>query len=112
MMSANRRPISVLTIACVYVIVGTFGFVRNLRAVGHADIYWIEATEVLAVIAGIFMLYGRNWARWLALAWMAFHVALTLVTSQSLIVHSVIFLLIAWLLFRPESQVYFQQPVK
>lgn len=111
-MIANGRPISVWIIACVYVIVGTFGFVRNLRAVGHADIYWIEATEVLAVIAGIFMLCGRNWARWLALAWMAFHVALTLITSQSLIVHLVIFLLIAWLLFRPESQAYFQQATK
>jgi hypothetical protein len=111
-MSANRRPISVLIIAWVYVVVGSFGFVRNLRTIGHADVYWIEATEVLAVIAGIFMLRGRNWARWLALAWMAFHVALTLVTSQSLIVHAVIFLLIAWLLLRSDSQVYFQEPMK
>ncbi|MDQ2713230.1 MAG: hypothetical protein M3Y24_13545 [Acidobacteriota bacterium] len=108
MISANKRPIPVLAVACVYVVVGSFGFVRNLRAIGHTDIYWIEGTEVLAVIAGIFMLRGRNWARWLALAWMGFHVALTLVTSQSLIVHLLIFVLIAWLLLRSESRVYFQ----
>jgi hypothetical protein len=39
--------------------------------------FLIEFTELLALIAGIFRLRRHDWARWLALAWMAFHVKLT-----------------------------------
>jgi hypothetical protein len=28
------------------------------------------------VVAGVFLLRGENWARWLAAAWMAFHVVI------------------------------------
>ena len=37
----------------------------------------ITVIGVAAVVAGVFMLRGRNWARWLALAWMASHVAIS-----------------------------------
>lgn len=107
-MNANKPPVSILLIACLYLVVGSFGFVRNLHAFGHPDFMWIELTEVLAVIAGAFMLRGRNWARWIALLWMGFHVALTLVTQQNLVVHALIFALIAWVLFRPEARHYFR----
>jgi hypothetical protein len=54
------------------------------------------------------MLQARNWARWLALAWMAFHVILSVGhPPQELIVHTVILLLFAYLLFRPEARAYF-----
>jgi hypothetical protein len=107
-MNANKRPVSILFIACVYVIVGIFGFVRNLHAFGQHDFIWIELTEVLAVIAGTFMFLGRNWACWLALTWMAFHVALSVAVARTLVVHSVIFALIAWLLLRREARQYFR----
>ena len=35
---------------------------------------WVGLTELLAILSGVFMLRGQNWARWLALAWIAFHV--------------------------------------
>jgi hypothetical protein len=64
------------TLAILYLVVGIIGFAYHfpeLRA-GHPDAIWIELTEFLAIVAGVFMLLGRNWARWLALAWIAFHV--------------------------------------
>ncbi len=106
-MNAKKRPITVVSVACLYVMVGSFGFIRNLRAIGHADIYWIELTEVLAVVAGVFMLRGLNWAHWLALVWMAFDLALSLTTPHSLVIHSLIFVLIAWLLLRSDAREYF-----
>ena len=38
----------------------------------------MELTELLAMVSGAFMLRGHNWARWLALAWIIFHVILSI----------------------------------
>ncbi len=87
---------------------GTIGFVVNfpkLKALQHASI-WIELTELLALFAGAFMFRGRNWARWLALAWMAFHVAISFPVVRQVVTHSIIFALIAWVLFRPDARRY------
>ena len=68
-MNSAKRPIEVLLLSCLYIAVGTIGFVVNfpkLTALQHESI-WIELTELLALIAGAFMFRGRNWARWLAL---------------------------------------------
>ena len=35
----------------------------------------VELTELIAIVCGVFLLQGRNWARWLALAWIASHAA-------------------------------------
>jgi hypothetical protein len=64
---------------------------------------WIELTELLAILAGAFMLLDYNWARWLALAWMAFHVAISFPVLHQMAVHSIIFAMIAWLLLRPDA---------
>jgi hypothetical protein len=107
---SNSRPVSVSLVACVYLLVGALGFVRNIHVFQHPGLFWTELTEVLAVVAGAFMFLGRNWARWLALAWIAFHVLLSFdhPVLQTVIAHSVIFVLIAWLLFRPTSRRYFR----
>jgi hypothetical protein len=42
------------------------------------DLVWILIVELAAIVCGAFMLRGANWARWLALAWMGFHVVLSL----------------------------------
>ncbi len=51
---------------------------------------------------------GRNWARWLALAWMAAHVVISVFHSkQELIIHCVLLVLIGYLFFRRTAQEYF-----
>ena len=58
-------------------------------------------TEQFGLIAGLFMLRRHNWARWLALAWMAFHVALSAFPPfHGLVFHVLILGGIAYLLFR------------
>jgi hypothetical protein len=58
------------------------------------------------------MLRGRNWARWGALAWMAFHVVLSAFHSLvQLAMHSVFFAVIAYFLFRPAAKEYFRAKV-
>jgi len=108
-MNSATRPIAVLLLSCLYIAVGTIGFVVNfpkLISLQHESI-WIELAELLALIAGAFMFRGRNWARWLALVWMAFHVAISFPVGRQVVTHSIIFALIAWVLFRPDARRYF-----
>ncbi len=81
-MTWNMRPLSVTILAWLYIGVGMIGFVSHFTEI-HArnafryDGIWIEVVEVLAIVCGAFMLRGHNWARWLAIAWMVFHVVLS-----------------------------------
>ena len=55
------------------------------------------------------MLRAFNWARWLAMAWIAFHVVLSFFHAwPEMAVHGVIFVAFAYFLFRPEANAFFQ----
>jgi len=109
-MDSNQRPLAVTGVAWLFIAVGTVGFVFHspelLRL--QKDAFLIEFTELLALVAGLFMLRGRNWARWLTLAWMLFHVLLSAFPpGRELVFHIVIFIGIAWLLLQPDAARYF-----
>jgi hypothetical protein len=106
--SERKRPFAVLVIACLYIAVGGIGFVAHFHDFRQPEFLWIELTELLAVLAGIFMLRGHNWARWLAVAWMAFHVAISFPVPRQIAVHSLFLAAIALLLFRPAARTYFR----
>ncbi|HEX4757780.1 MAG TPA: hypothetical protein VH308_07350 [Terracidiphilus sp.] len=108
-MNVSKRPVSILILSCLYIAVGVIGFAYyfpELMAY-RQDAVWIELTEALAILAGLFMLLGHNWARWLALVWMAFHVAISFPVLRQIAMHSMIFTVIAWLLLRPGAGRYF-----
>jgi hypothetical protein len=110
-MTASQRPISLTIIACLYLAVGTAGFIYHFRELLslQRDSLGMELTELLAIVSGAFMLRGHNWARWLAVAWIAFHVILSIFDSDhGLVVHSLLCAVIAWILFRPEASRYFR----
>jgi len=70
---------------------------------------WIALVRLIAVVCGAFMLRGADWARWLALAWMAFHVVVGFLHSmREGAIHGLILVVIAYLLFRPEARAYFR----
>ena len=55
------------------------------------------------------MLRGANWARWLALAWMAFHVAISYLNGwDKVAVHALFLVVIAYFLLRRSSAEYFR----
>ncbi|MFZ0594561.1 MAG: hypothetical protein WAM39_29160 [Bryobacteraceae bacterium] len=114
-MNRNKCPFSVAILGWLYIGVGTIGFVYHLteflaRDVFQYDIVWIELTELLAIVCGAFILRGQNWARWVALAWIAFHVILSAFRAfPELAIHCLFCAVIAWLLFRPEAGRYFHE---
>lgn len=110
-MASGERPLSVTAVAWLFIAVGTVTFVYHSPGLLHPqwDDFAIEFTELLALLAGIFMLRRQNWARWLALAWMVFHVALSAFPPfHGLVVHVLIFGGIAWLLLRSDAAQYFR----
>jgi hypothetical protein len=113
-MNAMPRPASVTVLACIYLTVGVIGFCYHLnefaaRPVFHQDAVWIELTEALAIVCGVFLIRGQSWARWLALAWMIFHVGLSAFGARSeFFIHLLFCAVIAWILFRPPARRFFQ----
>lgn len=109
-MNPHKRPLSITILAGVYVLVGAVGFFYHFREAIplNRDGALIEFTELLAFISGVFLLRGHNWARWLALAWMGFHVIRTaFVPLVPFLIHCVLFAANAWILLRPPARRYF-----
>jgi hypothetical protein len=114
----RKRPLSITVVGLLFLITGvvTFGFHLwrawvwrgSTRGEIHSDVLLILSVSLLALVAGVFMLLGSNWARWLALAWLAFHVVISALNSwQQTVMHTLLFALIAWLLLRPEAAGWF-----
>ncbi len=108
----NRPPTPVLIVAGVYLLVGVAGFAYHFRELtaGHGDAVAIELTELLAVVSGVGLLLRQNWARWLALAWVGFHVAISIFHPlRELLIHVALCIVITWLLFRPGTARWFKE---
>jgi len=109
-MQTATRPLPVTLIGCLYIVTGLVGSAAHLlqfRAF-ETDILWAVLVNVMALIGGVWMLRRQNWARWLAIAWMAFHVVLSVFHSpRELIVHALFLAIIAFFLSRPRVNAYF-----
>jgi hypothetical protein len=113
-----KRPVSIAIIGGLFIGLGTFVMLANLfwlargQGVGaeeYRDLAWVFGTELLAVVAGVFLLRGRNWARWLVVAWMVFHVVLSAVhPGHALVVHGVLTAVVIYFLFRAPASEYFR----
>jgi hypothetical protein len=109
----RKRPLAVTAIACLYLLVGVAGSVGHFPGRHEPDWVWIEVTEIAALIGGAFLLRGHNWARWLAVAWMAFHVAISVGHPiGELAVHVFFLVAITYLLFRRDAAEYFRTGVE
>ena len=109
----KSRPISVTIIGLVYLVMGIAGFAYHLTGlrVQHrfqSDIVLVEIIFLIAIVSGAYMLRGHNWARWLAIAWMGFHVAVSIFhTVSELAVHALLCAVLAYFLFRTAATRYF-----
>jgi len=119
--SASRRPLAITTVGWLFVLVGVVGLISGARAlmgdVAHpstagpangGDLGLVLAVRALAGAAGALILYGVSWGRWLLIAWMAWHVVLSLGhTPGEVAVHAVFLVLLAFVLFNRQAAAYF-----
>jgi hypothetical protein len=115
----DKRPRSITVISWIFIALGTIGFLASLlpyldippaQRIVEFKAHWIVyLARILAVVSGVFMLYGFNWARWLLVVWMGFHIILSILHSPlQLLMHAVIFAVILYFLFRQTASTYFQ----
>jgi hypothetical protein len=104
-----KRPLPVTVFGCLFILAGTVGLIYHLgERPLERDYLLISAIRVAAVVGGVFLLLGHNWARWLLLAWLAFHVVVSVFHStQEIVMHLILLLLFAYFLLRPPSSSYF-----
>ena len=73
------------------------------------ELFWVQFVRILAIVCGVLLLRSINWARWLAIAWLLYHVLISAFHSPSdVIVHIVFLLLVVVLLYLPKSSAFFQ----
>ena len=115
----KKRPIAVMIVSVLFIVIGLGCMFRGVWSLfagrgggitGHAlmDASLVEVSSLDALASGLFMWRGANWARWLCLAWMAFHVVISLGHDRvRLIVHLVWFVVLTVVLFWPSANAYF-----
>jgi hypothetical protein len=111
----NKRPLPVLVIGWLFIAVGVVALAYHATEFKpdrplQPDLLWICTVRLLAIVGGLFLLRGQNWARWLLTAWMAYHIILSAFHSVSeLVMHIVLFGLIGYFLLRRGTSNYFRR---
>ena len=115
-----KRPLSVTIISWVLIASGLAGIIYHLSELRpafqpggptahYSEILLVLLVRVAAIVCGIFMLRGSNWARWLAIAWIGTHVIIGALNSvQQLVVHMIVFVIFVYCLFRRAATDYFR----
>jgi hypothetical protein len=111
-------PPSIVVISFLFILAGGISIgvrvwqfsINKPTFLGEAGVY---TSGGIAIAAGIYLMRGRNWARWLALAWLVFQCVISAFYQPlGLPVHLCFIGVLAWFLFRREAQQWFKpQPV-
>jgi hypothetical protein len=108
----KQRPDLVTAIGFVFIAVGAIEIAYHLIRLTHPfqhDVLWVCLVNLIAIVCGIYVLRGRNWARWLTVVWIAYHVVLSSFHSfGKLAVHGILFAVFAYFLFRPGVTQFFR----
>ena len=112
------RPLSITIIGWLFMIFGSIALLSGLLPLTGADsaqliaefkTHWmVHLSRLAAIVSGLFMLRGHNWARWLLVVWIVFHIVIGALHGWiPLLTHVVIFSVILFFLFRRKAAEYF-----
>ena len=105
-----KRPWAVTVLGLLFIVAGLVGLFYHVT---QDQLNWetvlVLLLRLLAVIGGIFLLLGRNWARWLTVAWLAVHVVSSAFHSmEQMAAHAVLLVIVTYFLFKDRSANYFR----
>lgn len=117
----NKRPRSITVVSWIFIVLGAIGLVASLlpyfnatsaQRIAYSKAHWmVHIARIVAVVSGVFMLYGFNWARWLLVVWIVFHLILSILHSPlQLLVHGLLFAVVLYFIFRSDATAYFRSP--
>ena len=103
------RPRTITIISWFFIIFGSIALLSGVLPFRDLMSHWyVHLSRLLMIIAGVFMLKGHNWARWLLVVWITFHIIISALHSALfLLMHVVIFSAILYFVFRREASTYF-----
>jgi hypothetical protein len=103
------RPRSITIISWLFIIFGSIALLSGVLPFRDLMSHWyVHLSHLLMIVAGVFMLKGHDWARWLLVLWIAFHIVISALHSAlSLLMHVAIFSVILYFVFRRQSSAYF-----
>lgn len=109
----KNRPLPVIIVSFLFIVAGVTGFIYHFKEffdpnVRLSEILFIQFVRIVAIVCGILLLKAVNWARWLAIAWLLYHVIIGALHSPSeMIFHIALLVLVAVLLWLPKSSAFF-----
>lgn len=119
----KKRPLSITIISWLFLIFGivmcilavipyfqsgSAGF-SSLTAVGWGELTLLFIIRAISTVCGVYMLIGYNWARWLFVVWLVFHIAISIQSSAWVIIgHTLIAIVVIFFLFRPAASAWFR----
>jgi hypothetical protein len=111
----SNRPLSVTILSWVLIASGVIGLAHHLDGLHtqlpvRYDAIWMTLVRLVAVVCGVGILRGADWARWLTCGWISFHAVLSAFHSTSeLLMHTLFLAAFSFVLFRPEARAYFRR---
>jgi hypothetical protein len=110
-----KRPLPVTLISLLFIVAGISGIIYHASdwrdiTTQPGETILVFMLRLLAIVGGIFSWRGANWARWLLVAWIAYHVYLSFYhTIPELAMHGVIMALVMAALFNRKASTFFQK---
>ena len=110
-----KRPLTVTLVAWLFIVAGVVGVTHHAsdfdpgQSMAQGAV-WVLLVRVLAIAGGVFVLRGANWARWLVIVWLAFHVVLSAMhrDASGTAAHAVLLAAVGYLLLRAPVAPYFR----
>ena len=106
------RPLSVTLISYLFIVAGATGIIYHASELGEIanqpEVIWVFAVRLLAILGGVYSLRGVNWARWLLVSWIVYHVILSFYHSTAeLAMHAILTVVVLIALFHKGANAYF-----
>jgi hypothetical protein len=97
----------------VYILAGASGIIYHASELtnlfSQPDQAWIFIVRLLAIVGGVFAFRGANWARWLLVAWILYHVYLSFFhETAQLVMHSALAVITVVAFFYRKANAFFR----
>ena len=108
----SQRPLLVTLVALILAGSGVVGLIYHGSELSAStpllsEEYAVLLLRVVAIVAGVFLFRGANWARWVAVAWIALHVVISIPDAGKTFAHVVILAIFALVLFSGNARTWF-----
>jgi hypothetical protein len=113
--TGTKPPVSVVIISILFGLAGLVGLIYHgseFKTTAPFDYLWLWVCllRLLALVCAVFLFLGKNWARWVLILWLAYHVGLSALHSWGQVtIHGVLAAIIAYFLFRPQVSCFFRR---